>query len=212
MPIERYFLGWDAPVVAKVREFLLPQELSGPVDLGKDLIVVPTLQAGRRLRDMLALWSPVLTKIDLAEYKGLFPARVAGQDFGWAVATAERIEQLRDELADGGWTLESVFAQMGSILEEPDRWRDLAKLESAYLEQLSKANLQDPSSAMIRRAGSPELPGRVERIVVAAVADPTPLMIKALDTLKRRVSIVVLVHAPESMADDFDEGGERKSV
>ena len=46
MPVERYFLDWDAPVTAKVREFLLPQQLSGPVDLGKDLIVVPTRQAG----------------------------------------------------------------------------------------------------------------------------------------------------------------------
>ena len=54
MPVERYFLGWDAPVTAKVREFLLPQQLSGPVDLGKDLIVVPTRQAGRRLREALA--------------------------------------------------------------------------------------------------------------------------------------------------------------
>ena len=54
MPVERYFLGWDAPVTAKVREFLLPLQLSGPVDLGKDLIVVPTRQAGRRLREVLA--------------------------------------------------------------------------------------------------------------------------------------------------------------
>jgi len=34
MPVERYFLGWDAPVTAKVREFLLPQQLCWQVDMG----------------------------------------------------------------------------------------------------------------------------------------------------------------------------------
>lgn len=56
MPVQRYFLGWDAPVTAKVRAFLMPQRVSGPVDLGKDLIVVPTHQAGRRLMETLALF------------------------------------------------------------------------------------------------------------------------------------------------------------
>ena len=55
MSVELRFLGWDAPATTKVREFLLPQELTGPVDLARDLIVVPTRQAGRRLREALAL-------------------------------------------------------------------------------------------------------------------------------------------------------------
>ncbi|GAI21592.1 unnamed protein product, partial [marine sediment metagenome] len=55
MSVERLFLGWDAPVTAKAQEFLLPQQLSGSVDLEKELIVVPTRQAGRRLRETLAL-------------------------------------------------------------------------------------------------------------------------------------------------------------
>src|SRR5512137_51030 len=55
MSVELRFLGWDAPATAKVREFLLPQELTGPVDLARDLVVVPTRQAGRRLREALAL-------------------------------------------------------------------------------------------------------------------------------------------------------------
>ena len=56
MPVERHFLGWNAPVTAKVREFLLPSQFSAPIDLGKELIIVPTLQAGRRLRETLALY------------------------------------------------------------------------------------------------------------------------------------------------------------
>jgi ATP-dependent helicase/nuclease subunit B len=54
MPTERHFLGWDAPLTTKVCDYLLPGPLSGPSDLGGDLIVVPTRQAGRRLRETLA--------------------------------------------------------------------------------------------------------------------------------------------------------------
>ncbi len=56
MPLERRFLGWDAPLTTKVCEYLLPEELSGPVDLGNELVVVQTRQAGRRLREALALY------------------------------------------------------------------------------------------------------------------------------------------------------------
>ena len=55
MAVERHFLGWDTPVTTKVQEFLLPSTLSGPVDLENQLIVVPTRQAGRRLREGLAM-------------------------------------------------------------------------------------------------------------------------------------------------------------
>ena len=55
MPVKRVFLGWDAPITTKVREYLLPDILSGHVDLGRQLIIVPTRQAGRKLRESLAL-------------------------------------------------------------------------------------------------------------------------------------------------------------
>jgi len=55
MSATRHFLGWDEPVTAKVRGFLLPDPIAGPVDLEGRLIVVPTRQAGRRLREALAL-------------------------------------------------------------------------------------------------------------------------------------------------------------
>ncbi|MDY6911021.1 MAG: hypothetical protein SVM79_01480, partial [Chloroflexota bacterium] len=54
MPLERVLLGWQAPLTEKVSQFLLLPELSRTVDLGNNLIVVPTRQAGRRLREALA--------------------------------------------------------------------------------------------------------------------------------------------------------------
>lgn len=246
MSVERHFLGWDAPVTAKVRDFLLPPRLSGPVDLGRDLIVVPTAQAGRRLRETLALhcaeqntallsprvvepifflrageksanvanqtevaatWADVLMKVDISQYPGLFPARIPNQDFIWAMHTAEMIQRLRDTLADGARRITEVYQDFGSVLEEQDRWRDLAELETIYLSRLDQLDIEDPYDHMIRKAECPEPPEGVERVVVAAVPDPTPLMVQALEHLAEQVSIIILVHAPDSLADHFDNWG-----
>ena len=246
MSVELRFLGWDAPATTKVREFLLPQELTGPVDLARDLIVVPTRQAGRRLREALALhcssqktallslrvvtpafflrpedeagtvaaplevaavWADVLMKADLGRYGGLFPARAPSQDFLWALRTGEMIEGLRNTLADGGYRIADVYRDFGAVLEEKERWHDLAELETAYLERLSALGLQDPCVWMLQHAESSEPPGGAERIVLAAVPDPTPLMVRKLEHLATRIPIVVLVHAPEALADCFDGWG-----
>ncbi|MBI3987427.1 MAG: PD-(D/E)XK nuclease family protein [Lentisphaerae bacterium] len=51
-----HFLGWDGPIAEKVAGWLLDgRAAASPVDLQDTLIVVPTLQAGRRLKEVLAL-------------------------------------------------------------------------------------------------------------------------------------------------------------
>jgi len=246
MPIERYFLDWDAPVTAKAREFLLPQQLSGPVDLEKELIVVPTRQAGRRLREALAMhcakqnaallsprvvtptfflfsesepanvanqtevaavWADVFLRADLSEYSNFFPTRTQEQNFTWAMHTGEMMQKLRETLVDGGYCIVDVYRDFGNILEELERWQDMAKLETAYLARLKELGIQDPCELMIKRAESPVLPEGVERIIIAAVPDPTPRMLCALEHLSTLASIVILIHAPESLADCFDNWG-----
>lgn len=247
MPVERVFLGWDAPVTAKGRDFLLPKQISGPVDLEKDLIVVPTRQAGRRLRESLALycakqntallsphvvtptffliseenestnvanqtevaavWADVLMRVDLSEYSNFFPTCTREQNFTWAMHTGEIIQQLRDTLVDGGYRIEDVYRDFSNILEELERWEDMAKLEAAYLTRLEELGLQDPCELVSERSESPKLPDKIERIIIAAVPDPTPRMLCALEHLSTLVSIVILIHAPESLADYFDGWG-----
>ncbi|MDM8000263.1 MAG: PD-(D/E)XK nuclease family protein [Dehalococcoidia bacterium] len=246
MSVELHFLGWDAPASVKVREFLLPRQEAGPFDLGTDLVVVPTNQAGRRLREALALhcssrktallslrvvtpsfflrpendaanlaspleaaavWADVLMRADLGRYSGLFPARVPSQDFRWALRTGEMIEGLRRTLADGGYRIADVYRQFGGILEEKERWHNLAELETAYLERLGEVGLHDPKVRELQSAESSEPPAGAERIVLAAVPDPTPLVVRKLERLADRIPIAVLVHAPESLADCFDGWG-----
>ena len=249
MPIKRHFLGWNEPIIARVRDFLLPAGEPHNIilpDLAKDLIVVPTRQAGRRLGEALALrcaalgtallstrivtptyflnsdeettnaanptevaaiWTEMLIRSDLNQYTGLFPARKPEQDFPWAMHLAETLQKLRDTLADGSYRITDVSEQYSEILEEPERWQDLARLEIAYLERLAELERKDTIELMIERSDNPQLPESIERIIVAAVADPTPLMIRALGNLAEQIPIVILIHAPESMADRFDELG-----
>jgi len=232
-------------VAPKVADFVLPPQITELGDLQKDLIVVPTRQAGRRLREALAvhcadqgaallpplvvtppfflrseadvakaanpteiaaIWAYVLLHADLTELRGLLPS-TPRNDFAWALYTGQMIQSLRDTLADGGYLITDVLRDFGSILEEPERWQDLARLETAYLEHLAALRLQDPCVLKIKRAEQPELPAGIQRIVVAAVPDPTPLMVRALERLAEQVPVVILIHAPESLADHFDQWG-----
>ena len=54
MGVKRHFLGWDRPVLHVVAEFLLQGLEEGLVDLSSMLVIVPTRQSGRRLREHLA--------------------------------------------------------------------------------------------------------------------------------------------------------------
>ena len=246
MAVTRHFLGWDAPVTDKVVGFLLPDCMTDPPDLDGTITIVPTRQAGRRLREAMALrcslagsallsarvetpavfarpgldaagvaspvrvamaWAAVLTGMNPDDFRGLFPARPPEQDFGWALRTGEMLQDLREALADGGLLITDVVEKFPHLLEEQDRWNDLFELEQRYLRCLAGAGREDPCSRKIRAALHPELPGKVERIVVAAVPDPSVLMITALERLADDVDVDVLVHAPADLENRFDAFG-----
>ena len=101
----------------------------------------------------------------------------------------------------------SVVRDHGSLLEELERWRDMAALETAYLERLGSLGLIDKYQSMISCAENPEVSRGVERIIVAAVPDPTPLAVRALERLAAKMPVLVLVHAPQSLAGRFDGWG-----
>jgi len=246
MAVSTQFLGWDEPVIRKVVAFLLPAEMTGLVDLSGDLIVVPTRQAGRRLREALAVecakrdtavmsvrvvthnallhmdpidqpmandclvravWARLLMDYDLSELSGLFPTQVGTQDFAWAVQMADVLQSLRSTLADGGCRISDVPRMLNDDCPEPERWRDLVALETQYLDQLTKCGLLDPLIVRIEQAATVCLPQKVRRVVVAAVPDPTPLVVRALDRIAIDLPVVVLVHADPEMAQAFDAWG-----
>ena len=154
-----------------------------------------------------AIWADVLLRTDISRLKGLFPSMTPDRDFNWALYTGSMIQGLRNTLADGGYRIADVVSRFADTLEESDRWQDLARLETDYLERLAQLGLKDKLDIMINRALDPVLPTGVQRIVVAAVPDPTPLLVRAMENLARQVPIVILIHAPESLAERFDDWG-----
>ena len=250
MQIKRHFLGWDGAIVKKVSGWLLEGKTgAGPVDFQDTLIVVPTLQAGRRLREVLALccherqsvllsaaivtpqhffassradlkvanpaltmtvWTHVLKTVDLSKFSVFFPQpkRLDNIDrFQWALTTGEIIERLRQELADGGYSIADVIRKHESRLEELDRWKDMAGLEKLYLQKLNELGFSDSCNVKMSMADKPELEPGVTRIVLACAPDPTLLAIRALGNLSRDYSVDILIHAPETMANSFDDWG-----
>lgn len=261
MPIQRHFLGWDRPIAEAVRDYLIPDKTPDAVDLGDTLVVVPTRQAGRRLRETLALhcttepktpdtqdappaapsggmlsaqvvvpaslfrpperadyhetgallsravWTDVLLEADPAKFASLFPVADIARDAAWAQSAGQTLQQLREILADGGHTLQSVFATYADTLEEPDRWQDLAEAEHRYLTRIQALDRNDAILRKIEQASRPSLPDGITRIVVASVPDPSLLMIRALKALQATLPIDILVIAPPSHQKYFDAWG-----
>ena len=250
MQIKRHFLGWDGPIVEKVSDWLLEGKTGAdPVDFHDTLIVVPTLQAGRRLREVLAqrcherrsvllsaaivtphhffscyqsaikvanpsltraVWTDVLQKADLSKFSVFFPQpqRLNAIDrFRWALTTGEIIERLRQELADGGYSIPDVICKHEKDLQELERWKDLAGLEKLYLQKLNELGFSDSGQMKISMADKPELEPGVTRIVLAGAPDPTLLAIRALANLARDHSVDILIHAPKTMVKSFDDWG-----
>jgi ATP-dependent helicase/nuclease subunit B len=241
MTVQRFFLGWDRPVVDSVSDFILSKEIDDPVDLTGRLIVVPTRLAGRRLKESLlkrcvmknsallscrivtppiffrdddpgiadelavsAAWVQVLRNVDITDYKVLFPVAVE-QDLYWAMSTGLMLQELRGSLSDGSKRVSDI--EKSGVCGEPERWKDLTRLEMDYLSQIAKMGLKDPFVARLNRSENPTLLGDVNEIILAALPDPTPLMVKALEQLSDKITVDVLVHAPQEMGDYFDSWG-----
>lgn len=239
------FLGWDAPALQRVRDYLIPDASDGPVDLRATMVIVPTRHAGRRLREALAIvcserhtyllpprivtppsliaspetdtarqaldvaavWTRLLLDIDSADYQGLFP-HSATRTFAWAFSTARLLQSLRSELLEHGLTIRGVLESHGNLLEERERWEDMARLEDLYVSRYREVTGEsEPGEVAMAAARSLTVPDGTDRIIVACVTDPAPLALRALAQLAGTVSTTVLVHAPEAYAGHFDDWG-----
>jgi len=242
---QRVFVGWDEPAVSSVRRYLIPDRTPGVVDLEPVLVVAPTRQAGRRLREALArhchdaggsllsarivtpawffrpapgvrvaglavvraAWARVLLDLALADYPELFPTPPINRDTAWALSMAELLQGVRDALAEGGCSIGTAIERLGNDMPEPGRWADMARLETVYLDQLRQTGLEDPAVAKLAAADNPRIPDGVTRVVVAAVPDPSMLSLRALSVVRDRVPVEILVAAPSSESEAFDEWG-----
>lgn len=90
MPVRRHFLPWDQPLLPQVVKFLSGDwPGTGPLDLSSLRVVVPTRQAGRRLREALAAHAG-------AAGQAVFPPQVLTPEavIASAPGSASRLESL----------------------------------------------------------------------------------------------------------------------
>lgn len=268
MPPARHFIGWDEPPTTRLCEFLLEEvgqhsgaacgrqaagsetcattPGTGPIDFSDTLVVAPTRQAGRSLRERLALvcaekdstvlslqvvppafflhpeqgftgvadeitikavWARVMLKADHRRYPAFLPTQPPGRDFTWAMQIGEMLQALRGDLCEVGLQIGDAVKRYAQLLDEQDRWQDMARLERSYLRRLSSLGLQDPFALRVGYAHNPVLPSGIHRIVLACVPDPPPLVTAALEALPSSIQIDTLVCAPNELADCFDTWG-----
>jgi len=242
--VTRRFLGWDASLVHSVTAHLAAGwDGIGALDLSEWLIVVPTRNASRRLREALAihaatknaavlppltvtpdfltspervadmqaagrvetllLWAAEMLRMNLEDHRQLFPVDPVERNFTWALKTANDLLQVRETLNENGLSLGDAARMLENSEMEPERWRDLAKLERECLRATEANGFIDWQVARRRAAGTGTLPDSVKRIVIAGVLDPSVLAIQALERHSRRIPVEVLIFAPHVTHSGF---------
>jgi ATP-dependent helicase/nuclease subunit B len=227
---QRVFLGWSQPFLLAAVAWLLDRK----ADLPNLLIVVPTAQSGRRLRETLAeqggaLLSPkVVTPGSLLQ----IDSPDIAPDWIEQVAWAEVFENVRDwsayealfsekpgEGSDWAAGLASDMVTLRRSLQENGlmfataAWPLKETVESerwaalADLERLVEAKLQSWKLKSRSRALAEGLilPA-VAEIVLAGVTEMPPLLERTLSEFPGKVT--VLIGAPESAADQFSATGK----
>ena len=247
--VRRHFLPWDRPLLPQAVEFLAEGwGGDGPLDLSRQLVVVPTAQSGRRLREALAqhaagrgraafpprvltpevllssglaatpasrldsllAWAGIFRRLELSDFREVFPVDPPARNFAWALRLAGEFIQLQSTLAEVGLNLRGVSA--GAWAKEEDfpeaaRWRQLGELERCYDEELAGRGLRDAQAAKISAAQAPAPLVDLARVVVLATPDPLPLALVALGAHARTLPVEVVVFAPPSESGAFDAWG-----
>jgi ATP-dependent helicase/nuclease subunit B len=228
--VERVFLGWDQPFLAKAVAWLLErrEELPGM------LVVVPTAQSGRRLREALAeaagavlspqvvtpgsflqsrdteaardwservAWVEVLENIeDWSDYDALFP-EPPGEGRNWAGGLAQEMVRLRHSLQENGLLMSTAARKLRDTVEA-ERWEALGRLEEMVERKLQTWG--EKSRSRILANGLP-MPHGISRVVLAGVAEMSPLVERAW--LAWEGAVTALVGAPEEESARFSLTG-----
>ncbi|RYD64836.1 MAG: hypothetical protein EOP83_08795, partial [Verrucomicrobiaceae bacterium] len=226
---ERVFLGWHRPFLGLLTEWLLArrEELPGM------LVVVPTAQAGRLLREALAEAAGGLIAPRVVTPEHFFrPASQEGiasrleSRFAWIDALRGMaagstpalfpVEPVDRSFAWASGVAEEIdkvrnvlseslkgFAEARGFSPEKDRWGDLIEVERAVQARFSRWKLADPLASKVEAAAAFALPAEVKGIVVAGVPDPVPL---AVDVWDRLDGAGVPVHVLMHAPDEVSEG------
>ena len=199
---------------------------SGARSLGHILVVVPTAQSGRRLRQKLAerLGAVVPPTVVMPQHlfglpssqpsalnpQLLQPSRTdeilsfleALGDKG-TLEVAAQFADIRGILGANALTFADVAERIGDILTDETadfeiaRWQDLSELEKRYFAALEKRGKTDRILAMKKAIADPPHLDGIEKIVLAGLLDPLPAMRQLVETLTTRDDLEVVELFPQ---------------
>lgn len=234
--LERVFLGWDRPFLGLLTEWLLARRDALP----GLLLVVPTAQAGRRLREALAEAAGALLAPKVVTPGHFLRTDEAAPEAVELLAWVETLEEVRDweafsaafpvapgEGESAGWALGLARSLVGvrtSLQENALTLADAARrlsgtVEAERWEALARLEAKVEqrltrwglkSRSRLLGRGEFEIPVGVEGIVLAGVPDLAAAALRRL--LQGGLPVTVLVGAPQAMAADFDEAGQPREI
>ena len=226
MPAEITSFLFSKPYGTAVVDWLLEKK----EELPKFLILVPTAESGRRLREGLAergaLLAPrVVTTGALLQIEG------TAADSVEVLAWTEALESVEDwenyeaifpesPASDGpGWGLglAKAFVELRKSLQENgltlseaarrvsafehDRWEQLASLEREVENRLKNWGYESKSTRLA--SGNLEFPEGISRVVIAGVLDLPPVLIRFFE----KIEIMVNVLVPDPRVDEWGRPG-----
>ena len=244
--VRRHFLAWDQPLLNRAVAFLAGAwDGQGPLDLSRLMVIVPTRQSGRRLREALAgfaatrrqavfapqvlapeafvsrsvtadaasplesllAWTEVFRGLELGEFRDVFPVDPPERTFAWAVSLARQFTRLQATLGEAGLALAGVAVKAGGDFPEIQRWRQIAVLERMQAERLAALGRPGGPAARLAAGDDAPPPAGVDRIVLLATPDPSPLALTLLARHARALPVDVAIFAPGQEAASFDGWG-----
>ncbi len=148
-------------------------------------------------------WIEVLETIDdWTPFAGAFPiAPDVNESPGWAMGLAQSLVSLRRDLQEGGLRIKDAMRRMQKSIDG-ERWAALSLLEEKVESLLRSWSYQNRSSFLTNYHAP--LPDGCTSLVIAGVTDAVPLVAKRWMEM---ANTIVLIAAPESAADFFDEVG-----
>ena len=207
-------------IVGRLAE-MVRSDPSGAKSLAHLLVIVPTAQSGRRLRQRLAERFGALVPPAIRLPQQLLEAgsercvtpEIAGRSDelvaflealgeNGTLDVAAQFSDIRAILGGNALTFADVAERIGGILTEETadfeiaRWKGFAELETRYLAALAKRGRTDRIVAMKAVIADPPRLDGIERIVIAYVLDPLPAMRQVVKRLALRDGIAVEEIAP----------------
>jgi ATP-dependent helicase/nuclease subunit B len=188
-----------ALAVAQEGRGLFPPEIVTP-----DQLLARTIKNEPIASDesITAAWFTVLTHIDYSKFEALFPVSPTPSN-GWKLGIAQRFMQLRSELGEEGLDFTSAAERAAEAGHEPERWRQLGRLEGLYINELKLLDLKDPKHTRRDAAQCYTIPEQIERIILAATPDPQPLPLQALAKAAEQLPVEIWTYGPSELFDDW---------